>query len=303
MAMTTTPNPKSSPSSPHTRAELHSHSTFSDGEFSPEHLATMCMEHGVTHWSLTDHDTCEGARHMLDVFASSPGEYASLIFIPGIEISARDDRSVHMLGYGLDPHDPSLIDLFATRKQEREDRMLQMIELANTRGFHVSAQDVMAYAPDGVLARPHLAHALVAGGYVQSMARAFDLYLGDGKPLYVESPYMSVEESIALIRRYNGVAVVAHPGLSRRDERIPAWVDAGLDGIECHHPSHSRELAAHYEGMARRHNLLITASSDFHGPNVSAERRFGETMLEDERVDRLLGLIAERGGVIHRVPA
>lgn len=263
----------------------------------------MCMEHGVTHWSLTDHDTCEGARHMLDVFARAPGNYASLTFIPGIEISARDERSVHMLGYGLDPHNPTLIDFFATRKQEREDRMLRMIALANKRGFHVSAQEVMAYAPDGVLARPHLARALVDRGYVQSTAKAFDLYLGDGKPLYVESPYMSVEESIALIRDYNGVAVVAHPGLSRRDERIPAWVDAGLDGIECHHPSHSRELAAHYEGMARRHELLITASSDFHGPSVSAERRFGETVLGAERMEGLISLITERGGVIHRAKA
>ncbi len=289
-------NPSSTPTAL-TRAELHSHSIFSDGEYPPEQLAKMCLERDVSCWALTDHDTCLGARHTLDLLLEDR-RFDALTFIPGVEISARDERSVHVLGYGINPHDEKLRELFQTRKEEREARMLRMIELANKRGFEVTTEEVLALADDGVLARPHLARALVARGYVKSTAEAFDRYLADGMPLYVPSPYMKVEEAIALIHDYNGVALIAHPGTSRRDERIADWVEAGLDGLECHHPAHSAELAAHYEGMARRHNLLITSSSDFHGPGVAPERKFGETMLENERLDGLLERIAERGGVV-----
>lgn len=300
----------SSPSRPPIRAEIHSHSTASDGEFSPLALRQQMAHHHVRLWSLTDHDTMKGNETLLEVFDANDlslrealqalhdesREQGGVVFLPGVEISARDERSVHVLGYGLDPRDEELATLFETRRTEREARMHGMVEKAKTFGFELDMVELEAQAPDGNFARPHLARVLVNHGYVSDMQKAFDLYLGEGKPLYIKSPYMSVEQAVGLIRRHRGVAVVAHPGSSRRDERFGDWVEAGLDGVECWHPSHSTELSHHYEGMARRYELLQTASSDFHGPNVSPDRRLGETTLASAHAEALLSLVQRRGG-------
>lgn len=277
------------------KAELHSHSTFSDGQYSPSALLQMCQEQEVALWALTDHDTCEGCLEVMDHEAFADTEVS---FIPGVEVSAREEVSIHVLGYGLDPRDATLRAFFATRKEERESRMERMIALANKRGFMVTLDEVMAMAPDGNLARPHLARALVDRGYVESVEQAFDRYLQDGGPLYVASPWLTVRDAIALIQKHRGVAVLAHPGPARRDGSIAAWVEQGLEGIEARHPSHSDEQAHHYAGVARRHGLLVTGSSDFHGPLVAPDRHFGRTQLDQGWVSALIEAVSARGGLV-----
>lgn len=278
----------------HINVELHTHSTASDGQYSPGELYSKCKALDIKVWSLTDHDTMRGCQDVL----SLPREDSGMTFIPGVEISARDKVSVHVLGYGLDPEDQALQELFEGRRQERLERMMGMVEKARMMGFELTLEELHAEAPDGNFARPHLAKVLLKRGYVKSMQHAFDKYLGDGKPLYIKSPYMSVEDAIALIRANRGVAVIAHPGTSRRDECIPQWVDSGLDGLECKHPAHSAELAAHYQGLARRHGLLHTASSDFHGPDVAPERRLGHATLPQDALEQVLAKIKQRGGIV-----
>ena len=279
------------------RAELHTHTTYSDGEYSPLELYHRCVERGVSLWSITDHDTCQGALSWIEQ-SERWDEPAALDFLPGVEISARDERSVHVLGYGLKARDPALQELFAARSSARAERMAMMVERANQRGFAIAMSDVARHAEGGSsLARPHLARALVAGGYAASLNEAFNRYLSEGGPLYVSNAPTTVAEAIAIIHRFGGVALIAHPGTSRRDERLASWVEQGLDGLECHHPSHSPELAAHYEGLARRFELLISASSDFHGPSVAPERELGRTTLSLERVAALRERVASRGGL------
>lgn len=272
-------------------AELHTHSTASDGEHAPAALARRVALAGVKVWSLTDHDTCRGC-----VEAAQAAAEHGVEFIPGVEISAYlNNRSIHVLGYGVDPQDDDLESFLELRRRQREDRMGLMIERAQGLGLRVTLQDVEAVAQGASLTRPHLARALVANDQVASIQEAFDQWLAEGKPAYVENAPLTVPEAIARIKRSGGVAVLAHPGIYDADEHIAGWVyHDGLDGIEVEHPSHSQERAAAYLKMTSWLGVLATRSSDFHGESVRPDRQLGRCLLEQTRLDALLALIAAR---------
>ncbi len=266
----------------HTLAELHTHSTASDGQHPPAEVARLCAEKGIAVWSLTDHDTLMGCRAAQDA-ARDHG----ITFIPGVEVSARHGCSVHVLGYGLDPTDPDAQEFFEERKDLRKLRMKRMIAKAHDHGLDVAMDDVVAIADGGALARPHLARVMVQKGIVSDVQAAFDRYLDEGQSLYEPSPYLSVPEAIEVIHGYGGVAILAHPVHYGLDEVIPAWIDAGLDGIEVAHPSHRGDAEARYTAIAERHGVLKTASSDFHGEAVAPDRRLGVTYVHDTWLDAL----------------
>ena len=257
--------------------ELHTHSTYSDGELSPQALCDALSEQGVALWSLTDHDTCRGCHE-----AAAAAAAAGIAFIPGVEVSARHGRSVHILAYGLRWQDPALQEMFDERLRLRAARMTTMVERAQAHGFSLTLEDVLAQSPTGNLARPHLAQALLAQGHVTSVREAFDLYLHEGGPLHVPSPWPAPVEAIGMIHRFGGLAILAHPGLYGLDDQLPAWIDGGLDGIEVRHPSHTAEQVQRYTKLAEAHGLLKTASSDFHGFSVAPERTLGQTWMPQE---------------------
>lgn len=260
-----------SPSSANTtqRAEIHTHSTASDGAHAPSKVARLCHEAGVGIWSLTDHDNCYGCAR-----AAEAAEPLGITFIPGIEISAYHDTSVHILGYGFDPHGAHITEYARRRVDSRRDRMHRMIERLADLGVDVSMADVEAVADTQVLGRPHLAKALVEAGQLPTVQAAFDKFLHTGGPAHVTMGWPSVEDAIDLVHRAGGIAVVAHPGNYGLDDAIADWVDAGLDGIEVRHPQHGRADAARYERLAERLGVLKTASSDFHG-NRNRQAHFG----------------------------
>lgn len=265
------------------RAELHTHSTASDGQHDPGTLAELCARRGVQILSLTDHDTVDGvtsARRVCDA--------RGVRFLPGIEVSAQHGRSVHVLGYGVDLEDETFRALLDARRTQRERRMQLMIERANALGMPITDHDVLAFAGDGNPGRPHLARALVAAGFARSIQDAFDRFLADGMPVHVPNPWPSVADAISEIKSAGGVAVLAHPGLYGLDAHLDEWADAGLDGVEIEHPSHSEEDAARYLRFANRRGLLRTASSDFHGPEVKRGQVLGEVFVRQEWVDALL---------------
>lgn len=267
---------------PRIRAELHTHTTFSDGQHEPEQLARMCAELGVEIWSLTDHDTCHGCAR-----AAAAAATHGIEFIPGVEVSARLDRSIHVLGYGVDPTDDELVTFMDDFLERRSTRMDRMVERVQDLGLEVTMEEVTELSGGGTLARPHLARALVARGHVETVQEAFDRYLDRGQPCYIPSPSIEVAEAIERIHQAGGLAVLAHPGDYDRDEAIAGWVDQGLDGIEVDHPTHTEADRARYLEIAREHGLLITASSDFHGERVAPERRLGVTELPEGWVARL----------------
>jgi predicted metal-dependent phosphoesterase TrpH len=271
------------PQTSRTLAELHTHSIASDGQYAPEVVAGRCAELGVKVWSLTDHDTLDGCLE-----AATAAKSHDITFIPGVEVSAREGVSIHVLGYGLDPENDELASFFAERKELRETRMERMILATRAAGYDVSIEEVAKIAKGGAMARPHLARALVQKGVMQSVQEVFDELLAEGKPGYVASPYMSVPEAIDLIHQFGGVAILAHPAHYGNDAEIPKWIQRdALDGIEVQHPRHGTSDVERYTKIADSFGVLKTASSDFHGEAVAPERELGVTHVPDDWLDAL----------------
>lgn len=243
--------------------EPHSHSTFSDGTFTPTELAAHLAKRRVRFWSLTDHDTCQGTEEAIAAAMTH-----RIRFVPGIEISAWDTRSIHVLGLGVDP---IILDTFATsRIQIRHERMEEMVFRLRQAGVDVSMEDAQSAIGKGIPGRPHLAQALLKKGIVSSMQEAFDRFLAAGKVGYVETSWPRVEEAIELIRMAGGLSILAHPGKDDVTEaEVARWVEMGLEGIEVKHPSHTLRDEEHVQQWAERFGIFKMASTDYHGPGRS----------------------------------
>jgi predicted metal-dependent phosphoesterase TrpH len=243
------------------KADLHTHSTASDGSLPPHELVLRAWREGVRLLALTDHDTGLGLEEAAQTCQSLP-----IDFVPGIELSTEvGQKEVHILGYWLDFHRARLQETLRNLQQDRLRRIRRMAEQLQAIGLPVNVEEVLASKKDGVFGRPQMALAMVKRGYVASIEEAFARYLGIGKPAYVPHWKLTPVQAVELITDAAGLAVLAHPGLAGRDDLIPALVQAGLGGIEAYYPEHSPQQVQVYLGIARKHHLLVTAGSDFHG--------------------------------------
>ena len=249
--------------------DLHTHSTCSDGTLSPTQLVRAAREAGVTHLALTDHDTVAGLAE-----AREEAGIQGIAFLGGLEISAEfQPGTMHILGYGFDEGSPSLLEKLAYVQQARRDRNPKIVSILNRLGLGVTMEEVADEAGGEVVGRPHFAAVLLRKGYVKSTQEAFDRYLAKGQPAYMDKVRLSPEDSIAAIRTAGGVAVLAHPLQLKAsgDEALEAVVSGlaklGLQGMECYYRNHTQEDTARFLGLARRHDLVPTGGSDFHGSN------------------------------------
>jgi predicted metal-dependent phosphoesterase TrpH len=242
-------------------ADLHLHTFFSDGTFSPEELAGHGARLGFAAMALTDHDSVEGCARMMVACAA-----AGIEFIPGTELTAEiDDTELHLLGYFLDAHNEKLLTEISKFQIVRQNRIHEMVAAINKLGVPLTAETVFALANCKSPGRPHVARALVKAGLVANLDEAFERFLKKGRPAWVPKAKMSALEGMELIHQAGGLAVMAHPGLNRTDEIIPALVEAGMDGIECFHTKHSTATSERYLQIAEKYNLLVTGGSDCHG--------------------------------------
>jgi predicted metal-dependent phosphoesterase TrpH len=242
-------------------ADLHLHSLFSDGTFTPEEVVGHGVRFGHKALALTDHDTVEGCERMAAACAA-----AGIEFIVGTELTAEQGgNELHILAYFVDPQNPKLLTKIAKFQKVRQERIRDMVACINALGVPLKVDDVFALANCRSPGRPHVARALVRGGHCRSLDEAFERFLKKNRPAWVPKAKMSALEAIDLIHQAGGLAVMAHPGLNRSDQAIPAIVAAGLDGIECFHTKHPPATAEHYLALARKHNLLVTGGSDCHG--------------------------------------
>jgi predicted metal-dependent phosphoesterase TrpH len=242
-------------------ADLHLHTRFSDGTFSPVELVEHAVQHQLAAIALTDHDTVEGCAATARECAA-----AGIEFIAGTELTAEfNDTEVHLLGYFLDTQNPRLLSEITKFQTVRQQRIYEMVARLNETGVALDVQSVFALANCKSPGRPHVARALLKAGLVKHLDDAFDRYLKKGRVAWVPKARMSALESIALIHQAGGLAVMAHPGLNRTDEIIPGLVAAGLDGIECFHTKHTAAMTEHYLQIAEKYHLLITGGSDCHG--------------------------------------
>jgi predicted metal-dependent phosphoesterase TrpH len=282
-------------------ADLHLHTNFSDGTYTPEELAGHLARCQFKAAALTDHDTMEGCERMATACRDRGIE-----FIPGTELTAEHDGfELHVLGYFLDAQNPRLLLQLARFQEVRQRRIYEMAARINEVGVPLSADSVFALASCRAPGRPHVARALVQGGWCSSLDEAFDRFLKRGRPAWVPKFKISALEAIDLVHHAGGLAVMAHPGLNHSDEMIPALVEAGMDGIECFHTKHSTAMTQRYLEVADHYRLLVTGGSDCHGlskgkPLVGSIKVPYEVVerMRDKVTRRALdsGLLIARGG-------
>ena len=242
-------------------ADLHLHTNFSDGTFTPEELAGHARRHGLRAIALTDHDTMEGCAR-----TASACREAGIEFVPATELTAEQDGiELHLLGYYLDSDNETLKEQLTKFQEVRQNRIVEITERLRNLGVQLQAESVFRLANCRAPGRPHVARAMVQEGYVGSLDEAFERFLKKGKPAWAPKFKMSAVEAIDLIHQAGGLAVLAHPGLSRADETIDALIHSGLDGLECFHTKHSTYVTEHYLELAEKHGLAVTGGSDCHG--------------------------------------
>jgi 3',5'-nucleoside bisphosphate phosphatase len=263
-------------------ADLHLHTIFSDGTYSPEELAGHAARMRLHTIALTDHDTVEGCLR-----ASAACQKLGLDFIPGAELTAEiDSTEIHLLGYFLDLDNPRLLRETAQFQAVRQNRIREMAQRLNQLGLPLDADTVFALANCRSPGRPHVARALVRGGFCRSVDEAFERFLKKDRPAWVPKFKMSALNGIDLIHAAGGLAILAHPGLNHVDPAIPRLAEAGLDGLECFHTKHAPATAEHYLRLASSLRLLVTGGSDCHGM-AKGQSLIGSLRLDDDHVNRL----------------
>jgi predicted metal-dependent phosphoesterase TrpH len=270
-------------------ADLHMHTRFSDGTFTPEELAALGKQRGLAAMSLTDHDTVEGCARMADAC-----DVQGIQFITGTELTTElNGCELHLLGYGVDVENQKLLAETARYQTVRQGRIREMVARLNSLNIPLDADTVFALANCRSPGRPHVARALVQEGLCGSLDEAFERFLKVGRPAWVPKFKVSATEAIGLVHQAGGAAVMAHPGLNRTDNVIPEMAEAGLDGIECFHSKHSNGTANHYLNMAVKHKLLVTGGSDCHG-NSKGKPLIGSVKVPFHYVEKLKARLAER---------
>lgn len=243
------------------RIDLHTHSNASDGSYPPARVVAMAEANGVGVLALTDHDTLEGIPD-----ARARASEAGIRLIPGVELSVTEEGwDVHLLAYGFDPSVPALRAAIAGYREGRRERARKILARLKGLGIRLPLEDVEAIAKGAALGRPHVAEALLRGGYVETFDEAFQRYLGHHGPAYVPKQVVTLEQASAIVRDAGGVVILAHPGTLNRDHLIPRWTRRGLDGIEVWHSKHDEQAIGRYRGFAQLHGLLMTGGSDYHG--------------------------------------
>ena len=242
------------------KADLHMHSTFSDGVLTPGRLLEECLANGIELMALTDHDTFAGSDTLR-------GKTLDLPVIPGVELSMADRHGLHLLAYGQAEGRQlrETVQRLAVEREKRADRMLERLEAL---GMPISGEELRKQC-SGTVGRPHIARAMVRLGYVGCMQEAFEKYLGNGKPAYVAGRKLTMTEALPLVRESGFIPVLAHPcelqlELTELEPMLRAWKDKGLMGMEVYHPSAASVGYLPLDHMARRLGLLVTGGSDFH---------------------------------------
>lgn len=259
--------------------DLHIHSTFSDGSFTPEELVAKAKAIKLKAIALTDHDCTDGIDRFLS--AGSTNNQSSydknntaLLCIPGVEISADIAHgTMHILGYFISHHNVTLQRILKEIQDGRDERNKQILKKLNELGFKLSWHEVASIAQGDVIGRPHFAMAILKRGYVKSIHEAFAKYLAKGQPAYAERYKLGPAECIQAICNANGLAVLAHPFTLDLPEKeleifIGKMVEAGLNGIEIYYPEHTVKQIRSYKKISQKFNLLVTGGTDFHGEAV-----------------------------------
>jgi predicted metal-dependent phosphoesterase TrpH len=246
--------------------DLHTHTSFSDGTNTPSENVALALERGLSGIAITDHDTTDGFGESITAAAA-----VDLEMVTGIEFSAEyEGASLHVLSYWVDPDHAPLRDELERLTDTRLRRGEMMVTKLQDLGYEISFQRVREIAGGGLIARPHVARAMVEAGIVPTEKEAFDRYISDDGIAYVPKHALHPMDALRLIAGAGGVCVLAHPGMWKGAGSVPdiligEMADGGMVGLEVDHPDHDEQQRAYYRAMAERLDLVPTGASDCHG--------------------------------------
>ncbi|HLL78212.1 MAG TPA: PHP domain-containing protein [Ktedonobacteraceae bacterium] len=272
--------------------DLHTHSTASDGLYSPAELVQRAAQAGLRVLALTDHDSTDGLTE-----AAQEAGSQGIELIPGIEINTdAGDGEVHVLGYFMQYSRSAFQSVLKTLRDARVQRGQRMVERLNEQGVNISWQRVREIA-HGAVGRPHIARALLEAGYVKSIGEAFDTYIGNHSPAYVPRYRLTPDDAVRLIASANGLPVIAHPitvpGLDILRGWLPELVQTGMVGLETYYGQYTPEQENALLALANEYRLIPTGGSDYHGPGIHPTP-LGGRYVPSEAVERLKAEAAKR---------
>jgi predicted metal-dependent phosphoesterase TrpH len=264
------------------KTDLHTHTSFSDGHLNPEELLKKASRLGIEVISITDHDSINAFK-VAKKFADQFG----IEVIPGVEISSDiRDSEVHILGYFIDPQNKELEHYLHFFREERYKRAIRIVEKLNILGLTITMDDVLKQVDNSAIGRPHIAQALLLNEQVKSYFEAFYKYLGNHAPAYEKKVHLSPQSAFKIISDAGGLSFIAHPG-NMPEILIKELIDAGVDGIEVVHPSHTPERVKFYRGIVNEYFLLESGGSDFHGGKREDEENLGKYFTSPKAVEAM----------------
>jgi hypothetical protein len=274
------------------KADLHIHSTASDGRFSPAEIVRMAANAGLTIMALTDHDTVNGLVPALEAAAAFP----ALTFIPGVELSTDTaGGEVHILGYFIDYTNEEFKNSLERMRNSRADRAGKMVEKLNTLGCNIELERLKEIAGNGALGRAHVAQALLEKGYITSFKEAFTKYIGHDCPAYVGREKLTPAEAVQLILKARGLPVMAHPFTALNPELVVRELKtAGLVGMEVFYAGYLPTETNNLLNMAQKYELIPTGGTDYHGIDAASEITIGGTDVPLHFVEQLIALAKQR---------
>jgi len=264
--------------------DLHLHTTASDGTLAPSELVFRARIARLSTIAITDHDTTAGTRA-----ARAAARDAGIELIPGVEISSVDGgRDIHMLAYFIDPDAPALLAFLDAQRGERLRRLTAMGDRLASLGCAIDIEPILEHARCGrSVGRPQVADALVRGGHAADREQAFSKFLEFGAPAFVPRAGATPFDVVRVVHEAGGVVSMAHPGVTRRDDLIPALAAAGLDALEVRHSDHDEATEARYRALTTELGLAATAGSDYHGDSGRRAGMLGAVVMPAGDLDVL----------------
>jgi 3',5'-nucleoside bisphosphate phosphatase len=270
------------------RADLHCHSTCSDGTSTPQEVVQLAKSIGLSGLSITDHDTIDAYTE-----AMPAAKEAGIELIPGVEFSCtHDGSSVHIIAYAFPLENKLIQDFCLKHKESRTKRNKEILRLLNLQKIAISEEDVMAVISSNqsqerrVIGRPHIALAMMKKGYVSTIKEAFQKYLGEGKSCYASRNSFPVEDTIKLIHEAKGLAVIAHPHLINDTAVLKALLAMPFDGLECYYARFNADVSKRWLKIAEHRNWFVTGGSDYHG-DIKPNNPLGSSWIDNERFEIL----------------
>ncbi len=271
------------------RIDLHMHTTYSDGFYSPLELIQKVNERNLDIISITDHDSINAIEEAITI-----GNDFGVKVIPGLEISTDiEDKEVHLLGYFIDINHPELKKYLSFFREERYYRATRIVSKLNKIGIEITIDDVMEVAKNSAVGRPHIAMALLNLGVVDEYYEAFEKYLRDNGPAYERKIHVSPQSALKLISDAGGLSFIAHPG-HLKESILMNLINAGIDGIEVIHPSHNEYQQKFYRGIVSQYCLLESGGSDFHGGKKGDDNNLGAYLLNPQRLEDMRQILATK---------